>query len=226
MKRIPITCAMLCCVFLPAFAEMAPQPQPYLVPGSSNTWSLDWDGVPERTYFTKWSFDLKNWFYTTNVEYGPGVNHTPFNSSSTKFFVRLLYTEVPTNNAELADFDFDGLGNLAELALGTDPLDADSDHDGIIDGVEVSNGGDPLSNVDGDPLRAVDSDGDGVSDAVELARGTSPTLWDSDGDGFGDADDEFPLDPSRHTSPPTAGDTTKPTVTLESPANSIFVSGP
>ncbi len=226
MKRIPITCAVLCWVFLPALAEMAPQRQPYLVRSLAGNWSLDWDGVAERTYFTKWSFDLKNWFYTPNVEYGAGVNHTPFNSSSSKFFVRLLYTEVPTHNAELADFDFDGLGNLAELALGTDPLAADSDHDGIIDGVEVSNGGDPLSTIDGDPLRAVDSDGDGVSDAVELARGTSPTLWDSDGDGFGDADDEFPLDSSRHTSSPMAGDITKPLVTLETPANASLVFGP
>ena len=124
MNRVPITCALLSCVFLPALADMAPQPQATLVRGSSGNWSLDWDGVPERTYFTKWSFDLKNWFYTTNVEYGPGVNHTPFTSSTPKFFVRLFYTEVPTNNAELADFDFDGLGNLAELALGTDPMDA------------------------------------------------------------------------------------------------------
>ncbi len=40
MKRVPITCALLCCVFLPALAEMAPQPQPYLIGGSSNNWAV------------------------------------------------------------------------------------------------------------------------------------------------------------------------------------------
>jgi len=111
--------------------------------------------------------------------------------------------------------------------LGTDPLFADSDKDGITDGAEVAAFGNPLSDSDGDSLLALDHDGDGVSDATEILHGTSPTLWDSDGDGIGDRLDTFPLDPLLQTPPaPQPGDTTKPTLTLETPANATFISGP
>jgi len=45
----------------------------------------------------------------------------------------------------LGDDDFDGLTNLQEVTLGTDPLLADTDGDGYIDGVEVEAGSDPKS---------------------------------------------------------------------------------
>ena len=45
----------------------------------------------------------------------------------------------------LGDDDFDGLTNLQEVTLGTDPLLADTDGDGYIDGVEVEVGSDPKS---------------------------------------------------------------------------------
>ncbi len=72
-----------------------------------------------------------------------------------------------------------------------------------------------------------DTDGDGVPDVLEIARGTSPTLWDSDGDGYSDAVDAFPLDPTRHDPPASvSGDNSKPLVTLDTPSNAIYVSGP
>jgi hypothetical protein len=43
------------------------------------------------------------------------------------------------------DSDNDGLDNLAEYALGTDPFNSDTDHDGLADGWEHRFGGDPLS---------------------------------------------------------------------------------
>ena len=57
------------------------------------------------------------------------------------------------------DSDFDGLNNVNETALGTDPNDRDTDNDGIIDGTEVSMKMNPL-----DP----DSDNDGITDGTEL----------------------------------------------------------
>ncbi|MDX1998703.1 MAG: Ig-like domain-containing protein [Thermoanaerobaculia bacterium] len=70
------------------------------------------------------------------------------------------------------DADGDGLDNLAEFGLGTDPRDADSDGDGIFDGEEVVAGADGFVT---NPLLA-DSDGDGVPDGLERFVGTNPTL--------------------------------------------------
>ncbi|CAH1223239.1 hypothetical protein PAECIP111893_04938 [Paenibacillus plantiphilus] len=61
------------------------------------------------------------------------------------------------------DFDEDGLTNLQEQTLGTDPLLDDTDGDGLTDGIEVQFGTDPLQ---------ADSDGNGVADGQETYEQT------------------------------------------------------
>ncbi len=88
------------------------------------------------------------------------------------------------------DADGDGLADEEELAIGTDPNNADSDTDRLSDGFEVREfGTNPLADDsdedglgDGDELEvygtdplAVDTDGDGVDDATEIDAGTDPT---------------------------------------------------
>ena len=63
------------------------------------------------------------------------------------------------------DSDGDGLSDIREAELGTDPNNADSDGDGINDGDEVALGTDPNN---------TDTDGDGVSDGEEVAAGSDP----------------------------------------------------
>jgi hypothetical protein len=58
------------------------------------------------------------------------------------------------------DADKDGLKNLKEFKLGTNPKSADSDKDGLKDADEVVSGNDPTDR---------DSDGDGVKDGAEHA---------------------------------------------------------
>ncbi|MDQ7075642.1 MAG: hypothetical protein Q9O24_10940 [Gammaproteobacteria bacterium] len=77
----------------------------------------------------------------------------------------------------LNDDDGDGLRNGDEVALGTDPNNADSDGDGLNDAVEVG----------GNVAAPLDSDGDGVIDALESKRN------DADQDGVSDQ-----LDPANN----------------------------
>jgi hypothetical protein len=58
------------------------------------------------------------------------------------------------------DADRDGLKNLKEFKLGTDPRKADSDRDRLKDGDEITSSNNPLK---------ADTDGDGVKDGAEHA---------------------------------------------------------
>jgi hypothetical protein len=58
------------------------------------------------------------------------------------------------------DTDKDGLKNLKEFKLGTNPKSADTDKDGLKDADEVASGNDPTDR---------DSDGDGIKDGAEHA---------------------------------------------------------
>jgi len=88
------------------------------------------------------------------------------------------------------DRDGDGLGDLQELVIGTDPDNPDTDGDGLTDGQELDIGTDPVN---------PDTDGDGLTDGEELDIGTDPTNPDTDGDGVSDGqeikDGTDPTDP-------------------------------
>ena len=76
----------------------------------------------------------------------------------------------PLSTADAAeDKDGDGLSNLHECMLGTDPAVADSDSDGLNDGVEDANQNGVLDEGETNPAKA-DSDGDGLSDGREDAN--------------------------------------------------------
>lgn len=79
------------------------------------------------------------------------------------------------------DSDGDHLPDVAEHALGTDPLNGDFDADGLSDGDEVFRyGTDP---------RNSDTDGDGLPDGDEvLVYGTNPLGSDTNRDGLGTAE--------------------------------------
>jgi hypothetical protein len=114
------------------------------------------------------------------------------------------------------DADADGLDNLAEHYLGSDPLKSDTNGDRAPDGASVAIGRDPVS---------VDLDGDGLGNAEEIRVGTDLFNRDSDGDGAVDGQDAFPLDPSRSEAPPPdPGDTEAPVILLREPRNAVLVS--
>jgi hypothetical protein len=76
------------------------------------------------------------------------------------------------------DLDLDGVSNIMERDLGTDPMKLDSDGDGISDMALVL--GENMGSITGD------SDGDGLSDESEERMGTDLFHVDTDRDGIPD----------------------------------------
>lgn len=99
--------------------------------------------------------------------------------------------ERPASGLNWRDSDGDGLADLQELQIGTNPDNPDSDGDGLSDSEELALGT--------DPTRA-DTDGDELDDGNEVALGTDPTNPDTDGDGVPDGEEiaagTDPLNPS------------------------------
>jgi hypothetical protein len=81
------------------------------------------------------------------------------------------------------DTDGDGLLDLQEIDLSTNPLSPDSDGDGLSDFFEVINSLNPLS---------IDSDGDGLTDLYEIQHCLLPFDIDTDADGLPDNVDWAP----------------------------------
>lgn len=95
-----------------------------------------------------------------------------------------------SNESLNTDKDHDGLTKREEMALGTDPDNADTDGDGLKDGEEVNK---YFTN----PIK-VDTDGDGLADGDEVMKyNTNPTKVDTDGDGLSDGDEvlKYKTDP-------------------------------
>jgi MYXO-CTERM domain-containing protein len=85
------------------------------------------------------------------------------------------------------DRDGDGLSNDREVDIGTDPDDSDTDDDGIEDGIEV--GDDEPT----DPLNP-DSDGDGLCDGGETVEGVCEEGEDTNNNGEVDEGETDPND--------------------------------
>ena len=103
----------------------------------------------------------------------------------------------------LIDTDGDGLADLVELRIGTDPLDRDTDHDGLNDHIEwglAESGLDPLDDTDagcfvgafdnGADPECVDADEDDYCDCAKDVDGHC-IYPDTDGDGLHDCEEIY-----------------------------------
>jgi hypothetical protein len=88
---------------------------PLFTTDTSGNWHSDWQGEAGYTYFVQWSLNLLEWQYFADLRFGSGALDFDGSSSTTEFFIRLHYTDAPTNDPATADFDNDGIGNQEEL---------------------------------------------------------------------------------------------------------------
>ncbi len=151
------------------------QPQVSFAAGSGSVWTASWQGVSQRSYFSQASVDLISWNYLPEIQFGGGLKSMELpTAGAAKFFIRLKFTDDPTTDPEIEDFDLDQIGSLAELRIGHDPFVAepflDSDLDGISDDIEKHWFGN-LTTMSA----TSDSDGDGIPDWVEANAGADPT---------------------------------------------------
>ena len=93
----------------------------------------------------------------------------------------------------LPDTDGDGLADMDEMALGTDPNNFSTGGSGLPDGWLWQHFLSLFNPAIGD----LDSDGDGLTNAQEYAADTDPNDTDSDHDGTPDGSDGHPSDPKR-----------------------------
>ncbi|NOZ86994.1 MAG: VWA domain-containing protein [Deltaproteobacteria bacterium] len=132
---------------------------------------------------------------------GESINYLDINFTSVKrmyevkdgsFLVFNDNADPAWNINENIDTDGDGLVDIQEAMLGTDPGLRDTDGDGFSDYLEErlkDSGFDPLDPNDADcrtALERMDRDGDTLLDCEERFIGTSPDLFDSDSDGIPD----------------------------------------
>lgn len=102
---------------------------------------------------------------------------------------------------QLPDSDNDGLPDIYEQVLGTDPLKPDTDGDGLTDYQELMlTNTNPLKpDTDGNGISDAkeDSDKDGLTNLEEVRLGTNPLAADTDGDGLKDGDEvhKYKTDP-------------------------------
>ncbi|HWV37226.1 MAG TPA: VWA domain-containing protein [Vulgatibacter sp.] len=138
-----------------------------------------------------------------NVANGESINFLDIDFTSfRRLFTMKRFTvsnvnALPLRDPALAvDSDGDGIPDVEELRIGTDPTLRDTDGDGFGDFLEhrLRNAGfDPLDPTDADcavteddDFNRRDDDGDGLLNCEERFLGTNPRLIDSDADGIPD----------------------------------------
>jgi hypothetical protein len=137
----------------------------------------DGDGLLNDTETAGWNvtYTEPNGIHTIAVTSDPLLTDTDLDGLTD------LQEQQLGTNPRNPDTDSDGVGDYAEVQAKTDPKNYDTDSDGLPDGTEITYGSDP---------NKTDTDGEGLSDKQEFQLGADPNNADTDGDGLNDADEK------------------------------------
>ena len=172
---------MLCVTFASAEPPGIDQSLEFVIPPTGAKF-IRWQGKLGRTYFIMVSDPadhLRVWHYAPNMEGGNNleISHE-VDGTADKGFFRLLYTDQPTIDPYLADFDNDGVSNVFEVEeIGSDPFNsasvgADTDNDGMPDWWESLYGLDPNDPSDANGYLVAD----GVTNLIKYKTGRNPLV--------------------------------------------------
>ncbi len=125
------------------------------------------------------------------------VTQATFDLALTEKQLTLSLSNLDWDDSQFDD-DLDGLSNMSELGLGTDPKNEDTDGDGVADGVDAfPKSASEAYDFDGDGFgdsQDDDIDNDGLSNQDEADLGTDPIQPDTDFDGLLDGSDNCALE--------------------------------
>ncbi|WP_297960871.1 hypothetical protein [uncultured Ruminococcus sp.] len=177
----------------------------------TDVFSVYWNTtVPDGSFDIQVSDDGENY-----ISIGTVTNADSFEYSFTEPFEKKYIKVIETTNngtvfesvpfivistengydTKVLDSDEDGLPDIYELKIGTDPYDTDTDDDGLTDYQEyVFTQTDPLvydSVTEGISDADADTDEDGLSNIDEFTRRTYPWTPDTDLDGPSDYDEIY-----------------------------------
>jgi len=131
-------------------------------PGTDPTkWDTDGDGFPDGWEYWFWYQARINhrggWRYQPlNPGQGDPIDYTEIEMAFNPIVPRSAYSIPQWHD----DFDNDGLLDIEELVIGTDPTNWDTDGDGMADGWEIMMGLNPCSAHDGLDWMVNNTDGD------------------------------------------------------------------
>ena len=137
------------------------------------TLDLDWFGHSGRSYFLAYSPTLADgsWSYLPVIEAGANAALSYGASApgaGQRFFARTVVVPSSSAHPKTEDFDGDGVSNMDELKLGTDPLaSVDSEPNSLPDDFELAYFGSHQNPSE-------DYDGDGITNGVEFLAGRHP----------------------------------------------------
>jgi hypothetical protein len=130
-------------------AEMMPLPPATLPPLSQA--GPKWQAASPLSEGAKRAMNDFHEYYSKHgaqmaVDYVKREEEARFTTTGDKFFVRLRYWTAPTSDPEGDDFDQDGVSNLLEVQLGSNPMGAnDADDDGLGFFTEIVSGTNPAA---------------------------------------------------------------------------------